>query len=83
MRAGVGSWQIDGFAMRPDLDNFGFFDNAPNHAVEFWGVYGVRSLKKNLTLDTYYPVSYTHLDVYKRQKEIFRSLGSQNGVYHY
>jgi len=54
VRAGVGSWQIDGFAMRPDLDNFGFFDNAPNHAVEFWGVYGVRSLKKNLTLDTYY-----------------------------
>ena len=54
VRAGVGSWQIDGFAMRPDLDNFGFFDNAPNHAVGFWGVYGVRPLKKNLTLDTYY-----------------------------
>jgi len=54
VRAGVGSWQIDGFAMRPDLDNFGFLDNAPNHAVGFWGVYGVRPLKKNLTLDTYY-----------------------------
>src|ERR1700758_4912325 len=54
VKAGVGSWQIDGFAMRPDLDKPGFFDNAPNHAVGFWGVYGVRPLKKNLTLDTYY-----------------------------
>ena len=54
VKAGVGSWQIDGFAMRPDLDKPGFFDNAPNHSVGFWGVYGVRPLKKNLTLDTYY-----------------------------
>jgi Alginate export len=54
VKAGIGSWRIDGFAMRPDLDNFGFFDNAPNHAVEFWGVYGVRPLKNSLTLDTYY-----------------------------
>ena len=54
VKAGIGSWQIDGFAMRPDLDNPGFFDNAPNHAVGFWGVYGVRTLKKSLTLDTYY-----------------------------
>jgi hypothetical protein len=54
VKAGVGPWQIDGFAMRPDLDKPGFFDNAPNHAVGFWGVYGVRPLKKNLTLDTYY-----------------------------
>jgi hypothetical protein len=54
VKAGIGSWQIDGFAMRPDLDNFGFFDNAPNHAVEFWGVYGARPLKKSLTLDAYY-----------------------------
>src|SRR5207245_4436257 len=35
-------------------DKPGFFDNAPNHAVGFWGVYGVRPLKKSLTLDTYY-----------------------------
>src|ERR1700678_2792301 len=54
VKTGIGSWQIDGFAMRPDLDNPGFFDNAPNHAVGFWGVYGVRALKKSLTLDTYY-----------------------------
>jgi hypothetical protein len=54
VKTGIGSWQIDGFAMRPDLDNPGFFDNAPNHSVGFWGVYGVQPLKNNLTLDAYY-----------------------------
>jgi hypothetical protein len=54
VKTGVGPWQIDGFALRPDLDRPGFFDNAPNHAVGFWGVYGARPLKKNVTLDTYY-----------------------------
>jgi hypothetical protein len=54
VKTGIGRWQIDGFAVRPDLDKPGFFDNAPNHAVGFWGVYGVRPLKKFITLDTYY-----------------------------
>ena len=54
VKAGIGSWQIDGFAVRPDLDKPGFFDNAPNHAVGFWGVYGVRPLTKTITLDAYY-----------------------------
>jgi len=54
VKVGVGSWQIDGFAVRPDLDKPGFFDNAPNHAVGFWGVYGVRPLTKTITLDAYY-----------------------------
>jgi hypothetical protein len=54
VKAGVASWQIDGFAVRPDVDKPGFFDNAPNHSVGFWGVYGVRPLKKNIFLDTYY-----------------------------
>ena len=54
VKTGIGPWQIDGFAMRPDLDKPGFFDNVPNHSVGFWGVYGVRPLKKNITLDTYY-----------------------------
>jgi hypothetical protein len=54
VKAGVGPWQIDGFAVRPDLDKLGFFDNVPNHAVGFWGVYGVRPLAKTITLDTYY-----------------------------
>jgi hypothetical protein len=54
VKAGIGSWQIDGFAVRPDLDKPGFFDNAPNHAVGFGGVYGVRPLTKTITLDAYY-----------------------------
>ena len=54
VKTGIGLWQIDGFAMRPDLDKQGFIDNVPNHTVGFWGVYGVRPLKKNITLDTYY-----------------------------
>jgi hypothetical protein len=48
------SWQIDGLAMRPDEDNPGFFDNSPNHAIGFWGVYATRSLPDNTLLDTYY-----------------------------
>lgn len=54
VKSGIGPWQIDGFAVRPDLDKPGFFDNAPNHAVGFWGAYGVRPLTKNITLDAYY-----------------------------
>jgi Alginate export len=54
VKTGIGSWRIDGFAVRPDLDKPGFFNNAPNHAIEFWGVYGVRPLTKSITLDIYY-----------------------------
>ena len=52
--ASIGRWQIEGFAVRPDLDKSGFFNNVPNHSVGFWGVYGVRPLKKNFIPDTYY-----------------------------
>src|SRR5258706_296136 len=54
VNTGIGAWQIDGFAMRPDLDKPGFFNNIPNHSVGFWGVYGVRSLTRNIMLDVYY-----------------------------
>ena len=50
----LNSWQIDGFAVRPDLDNFGFFDNRPNHAVGFWGVYAIGHLSRKTSLDVYY-----------------------------
>jgi hypothetical protein len=52
--AKINSWRIDGFAMRPDLDKPGFFDNAPNHEIGFWGVYATRPLPKRVLLDTYY-----------------------------
>jgi hypothetical protein len=54
VKTGIGPWQIDGFAVRPALDMPGFFDNAPNHAVGFWGAYSVRTLTKTITLDAYY-----------------------------
>jgi hypothetical protein len=54
VRIKINRWRIDGFAMRPDLDNPGFFDNAPNHEVGFWGVYATRTLPKSVSLDAYY-----------------------------
>lgn len=54
VKSKIDSWQIDGFAVRPDLDNPGFFDNAPNHAVSFWGVYATRPSPRKMALDVYY-----------------------------
>jgi len=54
LRGEANSWQIDGFAVRPDLDKPGFFDNAPNHAVGFWGIYATRPLHNKNSLDVYY-----------------------------
>lgn len=53
VKSKIDSWQIDGFAVRPDLDKPGYFDNAPNHAVGFWGVYATRSLPRKVSLDVY------------------------------
>ena len=50
----INAWQIDGFAVRPDVDNFGFFDNQPNNQIGFWGVYATRTLSQSVTLDAYY-----------------------------
>src|ERR1700752_3609904 len=52
--AKINSWRIDGFAMRPDLDKPGFFDNVPNHEIGFWGGYATRPLFKSMSLDAYY-----------------------------
>ncbi len=54
IKSKIDSWQLDGFAVRPDLDNPGFFDNAPNHAVGFWGVYATHALPHNTSLELYY-----------------------------
>jgi hypothetical protein len=37
-----GDWTVDAFGLRPTLDNSGYFDDPPNHAQTFWGVYAVR-----------------------------------------
>jgi hypothetical protein len=54
VKSKIHAWQIDGFAMRPDLDKPGFFDNAPNHAVGFWGVYATHALTRKTSLEIYY-----------------------------
>ena len=54
LRSKIDSWQIDGFAVRPDLDKPGFFSNAPNHGVAFWGAYATRLLPRKVFLDAYY-----------------------------
>jgi hypothetical protein len=47
-------WRVDAFAVRPDLDKPGFFDNVPNHQIAFWGLYATRPLRGWVSLDTYY-----------------------------
>src|SRR3984885_1743442 len=54
LRTRTHAWQVDGFAMRPDEDNAGFFDNAPDHSVGFWGAYATRPLPRKMLLDLYY-----------------------------
>ncbi len=54
IRSKVGAWDIDGFAARPDLDKPGFFNNAPNHQVGFWGVYSTRPVARKVSVDVYY-----------------------------
>jgi len=54
VKSKINAWQIDGFAMRPDLDKPGFFDNAPDHDVGFWGVYATKPWFRKTALDVYY-----------------------------
>ena len=54
IRSQAGSWNVDAFAVRPDLDKPGFFNNAPDHGTGFWGVYSTRPLHHGVSLDIYY-----------------------------
>jgi hypothetical protein len=54
IRSKAGAWNIDAWAVRPDLDKPGFFDNAPDHTTAFWGVYAARPLKRRISYDLYY-----------------------------
>jgi len=48
------AWRIDLWAVRPDLDKFGFFDNGPDHRTAFWGVYATRPWRRRVSFDSYY-----------------------------
>jgi len=54
IRSKVGAWNVDAWAVRPDLDKPGFFDNAPDHKTAFWGVYATRPLRRGVGYDLYY-----------------------------
>ena len=54
VKSNINSWKIDGFALRPDVDNFGFIDSQPDHAVGFWGIYATRTSSSKASLDLYY-----------------------------
>ena len=54
IRSKFGAWSVDVFAVRPDLDKPGFFDNAPDHKTAFWGIYSTRPLTKVISVDFYY-----------------------------
>ena len=49
-------WTTDAFATRPVTINNGLFDDAPNHAVNFWGLYVTHRLPllKLANVDLYY-----------------------------
>jgi Alginate export len=54
MLSKIDGWRIDAFAVRPDEDNPGFFDNRPDPNTAFWGVYATRPISKGVSLDAYY-----------------------------
>jgi hypothetical protein len=54
LKAKAGGWRVDLFATRPDLDKPGVFDNVPDHATAFWGVYATRPLRRRISIDSYY-----------------------------
>jgi hypothetical protein len=54
IRSKAGAWYVDAWAVRPDLDEFGFFDNAPDHMTAFWGVYASHPWRRRVSYDLYY-----------------------------
>ncbi len=80
VKSKIDSWHIDGFALRPDLDKAGFFDNAPNHAVGFWGVYATRSLPRKISLEVYYLGLDRKQAIFERgtAQEVRHSLGARS-----
>ncbi len=54
IRSKAGAWNVDAWAIRPDLDRVGFFDNAADHTTAFWGVYATRPSRRGVGYDLYY-----------------------------
>jgi len=54
LKTQYGPWRIDLWAVRPDLDKPGFFDNVPDHRTAFWGLYATRPWRRRVSFDSYY-----------------------------
>ncbi len=50
----MGPWATTAFAVRPAVDNFGFFDDVPDHATEFWGGFASRPWSSRNVWNVYY-----------------------------
>jgi hypothetical protein len=77
IRSRLGSWNIDRFAARPDLDKHGFFDNVPDHRTGFWGVYATRPRPAHISIDAFYAGLDRKQATFNRgtAKEVRHSLG--------
>jgi len=75
----IGPWHVDAFAVRPDFDNFGFFDNNPNNQIAFWGIYSTRPLRGKVSADLYYLAIAREGATYNRgtANELRHSLGAR------
>jgi hypothetical protein len=62
IRSKAGAWNVDAWAVRPDLDRPGFFDNAPDHTAAFWGVYATRPVASQRWRGVSYDLYYLGLD---------------------
>jgi hypothetical protein len=62
IRSKAGAWNVDAWAVRPDLDKFGFFDNAADHKTAFWGVYASRPVVSQRLRGVGYDLYYLGLD---------------------
>jgi hypothetical protein len=40
--------------VRPDFDNFGYFNNNPDNQTSFWGIYSTRPIRRGISADLYY-----------------------------
>jgi hypothetical protein len=75
----IGPWHIDAFAVRPDFDHFGFFDNTPDNQTSFWGIYSTRPLRRSVSMDLYYFGIGTNQTTYQRgtANELRHTLGAR------
>jgi Alginate export len=79
LRGKIDEWRVDGFAMRPRLDKFEFFDDRPNSQVGFWGVYASRPTPSKTSLELYYLGLDRKQATYQRgtAQEVRQSIGGR------